>query len=110
MDASKIHTEIARAVKACYLNSTRDRQVSIEILRKSEGEPNTAEGITNTIRKATAVFEELKAAGIVTWYGVFNLNADGPQWIRFQLPPCYARPSTVPAILDCVPNGQRLER
>ncbi len=109
MNSDQIHTEIARVVLACYQNSARDRQISIEVLRKGGHEPNTAEGITNTIRKATAVFEELKAAGVITWYGVFNLNADGPQWIRFQLPPCYARP-TVPVILDGVPDGQRLER
>lgn len=105
MNTDHIHPEIARAVLSCYENNTKDRQVSGEMLRKAWKKPNTAEGIADTFREAKADFEQLKAAGIVTWYGIYCLNADGPQWIRFQLPPCYARP-TIPAILECAANGQ----
>ena len=106
MRAPTTHIEIARAVRACYLDKDKDRRVSIRELRKAAGHPNTAEGIEDTITEARKYLDSLKAEGIVTWYGVFNLNASGPQWIRFQLPPFYARSPTVPAALDCVADGQ----
>ena len=106
MESTKIPIEIARAVRACYLDKNKDRQVSIRELRKAAEKPNTAEGIADTITEARGYLDSLKAEGIITWYGVFNLNADGPQWIRFQLPPYYARSPTVPAALDCVADGQ----
>ena len=106
MCPSKIQTEIARAVRACYLDKNKDRQASIEKLRKAAEKPNKAEGIADTIAEAKKCLEELRAQGIISWYGVFNLNANGPQWIRFQLPPYYARSPTVPAALDCAADGQ----
>lgn len=106
MESPKIPIEIARAVVACWNDKNKDRQVSIRELRRAAEKPNTAEGIADTITEAKSYFEFLKAEGVITWYGVFNLNADGPQWIRFQLPPYYARSPTVPAALDSVADGQ----
>lgn len=106
MYPTTIQTEIARAVRACYLDKNQDRRISIRELRKAAEKPNTSEGIADTITEARGYFDSLKAEGIITWYGVFNLNADGPQWIKFQLPPYYARSPTVPAALDCVADAQ----
>jgi hypothetical protein len=106
MNSTKIHNQIARAVRACYLDKNQDRRISIRELRKAAEKPNSAEGIADTITEARGYLDSLKADGIITWYGVFNLNADGPQWIKFQLPPFYARSPTVPAALDSVADAQ----
>lgn len=106
MGTTNIPAIIAHAVRACWLDKTKDRQISLRRLREASGKPNTVEGLADTLTEAKTFFEALKAQGIVTWYGVFNLNGNGPEWIRFQIPPYYARSPNAPAALDSAADGE----
>ncbi len=105
MNPTTIQSEIASAVDACYENPKKARRISLKVLRERGGRPCTVEGMADTMTEARAVFEDLKSQGRVTWYTVTQLNAGGPEWIRFALPPSYAR-QTVHAAPDSAIDGE----
>lgn len=105
MNPTTIQSEIVKTIDACYDDPRKPRRMSLRRLREESGRPCTAEAMIDTLTEAKAVMNELKAEGRVTWFGIVQLNAGGPEWIRFTLPPAYARQS-VPSALDSAADGQ----
>ena len=105
MNPTKIQSEIVQTIDACYEDTRKPRRISLRKLREASGRPCTAEAMADTLTEAKAAMSQLMAEGRVTWYGVMQLNARGPEWIRFTLPPAYAR-QPVPAALDSAADGE----
>lgn len=100
MAQTVISQEIARIIDrtldSCYADPHCPRRVSLRVLRMAAGIPCTAEGMAQARREALRIMELRKASDRVTWYQVTRLVEGGPEWIRFTIPPAYARNSDVP--------------
>ena len=105
MNPTTIQSEIVQTIDACYEDTKKPRRISLRKLREASGRPCTAEAMTDTLTEAKAAMSQLRDEGRVTWFGIVQLNAGGPEWIRFTLPPAYARQS-VPSALDSAADGQ----
>lgn len=102
MPQTSISTEIARIVTACYVFPKRPRRISLRAVREAVGIPCTAEGMAQVKEEAIATMDGLMKDGIVTWYQVTTMVEDGPEWIRFTIPPVYARAKDLP---EAAPNA-----
>jgi len=96
MPQTDISKEIARIVAVCYTFPKRPRRISLRAIREAAGIPCTAEGMAQVRREALAAMDGLMEDGLVTWYQVTCLVEDGPEWIRFTIPPVYARAKDLP--------------
>lgn len=101
---TELRSYIEKTVNACY-DTSANRRISLTKGRDITGRPHTTAGMLDTITEAKAIMEDLKAEGRITWYTIMQINADGPEWIRFTLPPRYARIQTN-AALDSVPDAE----
>ena len=97
MTSQVIHSEIERIVDECWKDPKKQRRASLRVLNEKANRPQTATAMMDTITEAREALDDLCRLRRIWGYAIVQLNASGPEWVKFTLPPMYARPQNAAA-------------